>query len=412
MGFRLSNFDSIKKGLSDLIRNEKLALGYAGLAGMTIAMVAMSWKGSVHYGNYAIYLGFQMLINAFRRVDSLTTGMLGVSYSRFCASIISLLPKQWASSTLASSLLYLLGYIIMSLLMVTTRDLPWLLVIGSSTFIALAFYLLLTYVFTELGFLLFSGQGYFVRTKLFNIVEPTSRVCRFCIRIWSCFHLASYFWSHLDGISIIQPSMWKKDYLFVMIWALVSLFMAQSAVRFIFNATPVVSLISGWITWLIIQWADFPAILQTWTSYWGKRGNMFYWLSLLSVALGFWFFFTISVLVGLLTATILIVLIMVIGHMDAQDIDQYRFRDRIGGLRKSFELKRPLVALFVGLFIFLPNTFYGYDAGVPYEDKKEHDADIYNFLSYDFFRPEEFDYGQRNNATLYPDGVGGMYTLT
>ena len=37
-----SNFDSIKKGLSDLIRNEKLALGYAGLVGMTIAMIAMS----------------------------------------------------------------------------------------------------------------------------------------------------------------------------------------------------------------------------------------------------------------------------------------------------------------------------------------------------------------------------------
>ena len=51
-------------------------------------------------------------------------------------------------------------------------------------------------------------------------------------------------------------------------------------------------------------------------------------------------------------------------------------------------------------------------SGVPYEDKKEHDADIYNFLSYDFFRPEEFDYGQRNNASLYPDGVGGMYTPT
>ncbi len=54
--------------------------------------------------------------------------------------------------------------------MVTTRDLPWLLVIGSSTFIALTFYLLLKYVFAELGFLLFSGQGYFVRTKLFNTI--------------------------------------------------------------------------------------------------------------------------------------------------------------------------------------------------------------------------------------------------
>ena len=63
----------------DLIRNEKLALGYAGLAGMTIAMIAMSWKGFPYImAIIAIYLGFQMLINAFRRVDSLTTGMLGL----------------------------------------------------------------------------------------------------------------------------------------------------------------------------------------------------------------------------------------------------------------------------------------------------------------------------------------------
>ena len=410
-----TNFDSIKKGLSDLIKNEKLALGYAGLAGMTVAMIAMSWKGFPYImAIIAIYLGFQMLINAFRRVDSLTTGMIGLitlglpvilSYPYY--HTLGFIDTWWEAPAYI-----LLGYVIMSLLMVTTRDLPWLLVIGSSTLIALAFYLLLTYVFTELGFLLFSGQGYFVRTKLFNTIAE-AQPPEFADFVFAFGPVS--IWLAIFGViwmayQLFNQSVWKKDYLFVMIWAFVSLFMAQSAVRFIFNATPVVSLISGWMTWLIIQWADFPAILQTWTSYWGKRGNLFYWLSLLSVAIGFWFFFTISVLVGLLTATILIVLIMVIGHMDAQDIDQYRFRDRISGLRKSFELKRPLVALFVGLFIFLPNTFYGYDAGVPYEDKKEHDADIYNFLSYDFFRPEEFDYGQRNNATLYPDGVGGMYT--
>ena len=410
-----TNFDSIKKGFSDLIKNEKLALGYAGLAGMTIAMIAMSWKGFPYImAIIAIYLGFQMLINAFRRVDSLTTGMIGLitlglpvilSYPYY--HTLGFIDTWWEAPAYI-----LLGYVIMSLLMVTTRDLPWLLVIGSSALVALAFYLLLTYVFTELGFLLFSGQGYFVRTKLFNTIAE-AQPPDFADFVFAFGPVS--IWLAIFGViwmayQLFNQSVWKKDYLFVMIWAFVSLFMAQSAVRFIFNATPVVSLISGWMTWLIIQWADFPAILQTWTSYWGKRGNLFYWLSLLSAAIGFWFFFTISVLVGLLTATILIVLIMVIGHMDAQDIDQYRFRDRISGLRKSFEIKRPLVALFVGLFIFLPNTFYGYDAGVPYEDKKEHDADIYNFLSYDFFRPEEFDYGQRNNETLYPDGVGGMYT--
>ena len=410
-----TDFDHVKKGLGDLVRSERIALGYAGLSGMTIAMIAMSWKGFPYImAIIAIYLGFQMLINAFRRVDSLTTGMLGLvtlglpvllSYPYYQS--MGFISTWWEAPAYI-----LLGYVIMSLLMVTTRDLPWLLVIGSSTLIALVFYLLLTYVFTDLGFLLFSGQGYFVRTKLFNTIAE-AQAPEFADFVFAFGPVS--IWLAIFGViwmayQLFNQSMWKKDYLFVMIWALVSLFMAQSAVRFIFNATPVVSLISGWVTWMIIRWADFPVILQTWTSYWGKRGNLFYGLSLLSLTIGFWFFFTISVLVGLLTATILVILIMVIAHMDAQDIDQYRFRDRISGLRKSFEIKRPLVALFIGLFIFLPNTFYGYDAGVPYEDKKEHDADIYNFLSYDFFRPEEFDYGQRNNVTLYPDGTTGMYT--
>ena len=410
-----TNFDSIKQGLNEFVKSERIALGYAGLAGMTIAMVAMSWKGFPYImAIIAIYLGFQMLINAFRRVDSLTTGMLGLVTLSFPVLLsypyyqtMGFINTWWEAPAYI-----LLGYIIMSILMVTTRDLPWLLVIGSSTFIALTFYLLLKYVFTELGFLLFSGQGYFVRTKLFNTIAE-AQPPEFADFVFAFGPVS--IWLAIFGViwmayQLFNQSIWKKDYLFVMIWALVSLYMAQSAVRFIFNATPIVSLISGWMTWLIIQWANFPSILQIWTSYWGKRGNLFYGLSLLSLAIGFWFFFTISVLVGFLTAIILIVLIMVIGHMDAQDIDQYRFRDRLSGLRKAFDMKRPLVALFIGLFIFLPNTFYGYDAGVPYEDKKEHDSDIYNFLSYDFFRPEEFDYGQRNNVTLYPDGTSGMYT--
>jgi len=413
-----TNFDSIKQGLNDFVKSEKLALGYAGLAGMTIAMIAMSWKGFPYImGIIAIYLGFQMLINAFRRVDSLTTGMLGLvtlglpvllSYPYY--QTMGFINTWWEAPAYI-----LLGYMMMTALMVTTRDLPWLLVIGSSTLIALVFYLLLTYVFTELGFLLFSGQGYFVRTKLFDTIAEAQppKFADFVFAFGPVSIWLALFGVGWMGYQLFNQSLWKKDYLFVMIWALVSLYMAQSAVRFIFNATPIVSLISGWITWLIIKWADFPAVLQIWSSYWGKRGNLFYWLSLFSLGIGFWFFFTISILIGILTAIILIVLVMVIGHMDSQDDDQYRFRDRLSGLRKSFEMKRPLVALFVGLFIFLPNTFYGYDAGVPFEDKKEHDADIYNFLSYDFFRPEEYDYGQRNNATYmsqFSEGISSMYT--
>ena len=410
-----TDWNEIKTGVKQFIDSEKLAIGYAGLAGMTITMISMSWKGFPYImAIIAIYLVLQMLINAFRRVDSLTTAALGLitlsmpvvlSYPYY--NTMGFVGTWWEAPAYI-----LLGYVMISLLMVTTRDLPWLLVIGSSIGIATFVYLLLTYVFTDLGFLLFSGQGYFVRTKLFDTIAE-AQPPKFADFVFAFGPIS--IWLAIFGIiwmayQLFNQSVWKKDYLFVMIWALVSIYMAQSAVRFIFNATPVVSLISGWITWLLLQKAEFPAVLVTWKAFWGKRGETFLLLSIISLAVGFWLFFTVSIVIGLLSTLILLLLVMVIGHMDAQSEDQYRFRDRIGGLRKGFDLKRPLIALFVGLFVFLPNTFYGYDAGVPYEDKKEHDTDVYDFLSYDFLRPEEYDYDERYNQTRYPDGVAGMYT--
>ena len=418
-----TDFEEIKKGFTNFISSEKLAIGYAGLTGITITMISMSWKGFPYImAIIAIYLGFQMLINAFRRIDSLTTAVLG--FIALAMPVILSYPYYntmgFVNTWWEAPAYILLGYVLFSLLMVTTRDLPWLLVIGSSIGIAFGFYLLLTYVFTDLGFLLFSGQGYFVRTKLFNTIAE-AQAPEFSDFVFAFGPVS--IWLALFGViwmayQLFNQSIWKKDYLFVMIWAVVSIYMAQSAVRFIFNATPVVSLISGWITWLIIDWANFSSVLATWKSAWGKRGGTFLTLSILSLFVGFWLFFTVSVLIGILAAIILIALIMVIGHMDAQDDDQYRFRDRISGLRKGIELKRTLVVLFVGLFIFLPNTFYGYDAGVPFENKKDHDVDIYNFLSYDFFRPGEFDSSERTNTTMYPQGVNsqgyveGMYNTT
>ena len=412
-----TDWNEIKTGVRQFVDSERLALGYAGLAGMTITMISMSWKGFPYImAIIAIYLGLQMLINAFRRVDSLTTAALGLvtlsmpvilSYPYY--NTMGFVNTWWEAPAYI-----LLGYFLISVLMVTTRDLPWLLVIGVSTGLAVVVYLLLTYVFEDLGFLLFSGQGYFVRTKLFNTIAE-AQPPQFADFVFAFGPIS--IWLAIFGViwmayQLFNQSIWKKDYLFVMIWALVSIYMAQSAIRFIFNATPVVSLISGWMTWLLIQQADFPAIMVTWKAFWGKRGGTFYWLSLASIFAGLYLFFTVSILIGLLSTLILLLLVMVVGHMDAQSEDQYRFRDRISGLRQGFDMKRPLIALFVGLFIFLPNTFYGYDAGVPFEDKKSHDSDIYEFLSYDFLRPEEYDWDERNNQTKYPEGVQGMYTTS
>ena len=123
-------------------------------------------------------------------------------------------------------MLFRSGYVMLSALMVTTRDLPWLLVIGSSVGMAAAIYLLLTYVFKELGFLLFSGQGYFVRTKLFNTIAE-AQPPEFADFIFAFGPVS--IWLAIFGIiwmayQLYNQSIWKKDYLFVMIWALVSIY--------------------------------------------------------------------------------------------------------------------------------------------------------------------------------------------
>lgn len=44
-----------------------------------------------------------------------------------------------------------------------------------------------------------------------------------------------------------------------------------------------------------IQWADFPSVIVTWKAFWGKRGDVFFWLALVSMISGVWLFFTVGV---------------------------------------------------------------------------------------------------------------------
>ena len=408
--------ESIKRGFADFLQSERLALGYAGLAGMTLVLVALSWKGFPYLMVIlVIYLVSQMVINQFRRVDSLTTAMLGIV--ALSLPILLALPYYWSMGFISpwwdAPAYILLAFIGASVLLVPTRDLPWLLVLGGTVTVATLGYLLLTYVFTDLGFLLFSGQGYFVRTKLFDTIAE-AQPPTFANFVFS-FGLVSVWFGFFGLIwmawQLFANRLWKKDYLLILIWAAVALYMAQSAIRFIFNATPVMALLSGWVTWLLIERAGFGDVLEAWRHYWGRHGPTILFLALGSLLVGFLTFFTVGPLVGFLVGILLLALMLSIGHMAAGE-DQYSLRDRLSGLRRAFEIKRPAIAFVVVGLLLLPNAFYGYDAAVPYDDKKDHDTGVYDFLRYSLLRPEEYQYDQRNNISLYPDGVSGMYNRT
>mgnify|MGYP001305961024 FL=1 len=128
-------------------------------------------------------------------------------------------------------------------------------------------------------------------------------------------------------------------------------------------------ILSGWITASIVSWSNFDHTLKTLRIYWGRDS----WRS------------------------------------------QLTFRDRLGGLRKAIQLKQPFMAFMITAFLILPNAFHGYDASIPFESKKEHDIGVYDFLTLDFLRPDEWEYDSDHyqsggvNYTKYPEGVTGMY---
>src|SRR3972149_3845649 len=56
------------------------------------------------------------------------------------------------------------------------------------------------------------------------------------------------------------------DYLFVVVWAIAAIFMAQAAARFIFNASPAFAVASAWVTVLLIEWLRFDDMRKTFRS--------------------------------------------------------------------------------------------------------------------------------------------------
>ena len=410
-----ADWESIRTGLRDFVRSERLALGYAGLAGMTLAVIALSWKGFPYlmviiYG----YTVLQMVINMFRRVDSTSTATLGLI--ALALPVLLSYPfyhhMGFVSPWWDAPAYILLATFGAALLLVPTRDLPWLMVATSVTAAALTGYALLKYVFVDLGTLIFSGQGYFVRTKLFNTIAeaqaPTFSHFVFSfgvVTVWLA--IGGLFWM---AILPFTRNIWKKDYLFIVGWSVITIYMAQSAVRFIFNATPVFAILAGWITWSWIKWADYPTMWSNLKQYWTPGALLT--LVILSlgglaglVLLAVDWKMGLSVMLGVL-------LFGIVWRLTSESDDHYTFKDRLGGIRRSVTIKHIAIAFCVAFMLVLPNLYQGIDAAVPFEEKKELDVQIYDALYFDLLRPDEYRVDQSSNRTLYPDGVAGMYNRT
>ncbi|MBT7938018.1 MAG: hypothetical protein HN696_02525, partial [Euryarchaeota archaeon] len=233
------------------------AVGYSILAGMAIATVALGWKGFV-YGPAIIFGAFalQLLLNLFRRRDSTILATLNI----VMLSIVFLLPMPfyahpqlglvWDASGF-QPMFYIFGFTLLAAFVVVAfRDKPWLMVFGTGigmVLCVLAVLAALQALNVYNGWdVLFTGGYYFSKNKIFGTIAEAQAPSRGTL-------FASF--GPLVFIAALAAGLWalwqgvrhkKQTHLVLAIWVLLGAYMAWQAGRFIFNATPAMTVLGSW----------------------------------------------------------------------------------------------------------------------------------------------------------------------
>lgn len=329
---------SILSGFRGFVIGNRTAILYSLLAGLSFAGIAMAWVGFTYVE--VILLAFfliQVLINKFKGIDSTALTLLFLIMFSFAFLLSFPVYYQMLMYNVRFDIpLYLfLASVVFGFLFMITRDYPWLLVLPVLGVLIGIAVVIITIVDPALGEAIFTGQGYFFKSKLYETIAE-ARAPGFS-ELAVSFGVVTFVLS-FTGLFIILSKIPKRvsgDFIIVSIWMTIAIFMAGSAGRFMFNAAPAFALSSAWATYLIIKRLDFKRIAKLFA---GSSG---------SIAQAF---------------------------------------------RKSVKLRHVLGALFIVFMLVVPNIWFSVDAGIPNEKKGEIDAQIYHSLP-TFLRPDDYSGG-------------------
>ncbi len=327
---------SIRKGLGDYFRGSRTAMLYAAMAGVAYACVIMAWVG-FGYATVLIlaYYVIQVLLNKFKNIDSMSVTIvvfiaMGIGFLLSFPVYYeqSLIPVRfdvpvylWAASMFFGAMF------------VVSRDYPWTMVLPSVGIILGALIVAINFVDPALAQAILSGQGYFVKSKLYStIAEARAPVFS---ELALSFGMVTFFLSLIGLLWAIWkvPKKIAAEYIFMVVWLAAAIFMAISAGRFMFNASPAFAIAAGWVTVMLVDRLDFGAVRKSMA---GASGS-------------YWQIF-----------------------------------------KKSVKVRHVIGALFLGFMIVLPNVWYSVDAGIPQETKSEYDLQIYDSIPKPL-RPSGYD---------------------
>jgi asparagine N-glycosylation enzyme membrane subunit Stt3 len=329
---RWRKLSDIRSGLSNFFANNTKPVLYSVMSAFSIAAIALAWKGFAYIiVIILVYFGFQLIVTRFRSRDPM--GILICFTITIGLALLVAFPwynsYQFVATWFDAPVILFLAAVALGLIFVFTRDYPWALVIPAVFITFGVGFVILAIIYPAVAQSFVSGAGYFLRTKTYETIAE-AQAPNFS-QLALAFGAVSFYLS-LAGLvyTFIQiPKRLEPFYLFLVIWSGASIFMSMSAARFIFNAAPAFAMTAGLALVIVVDKLDFKSIKK---SYEERRANKLY------------------------------------------------------AIRKSVKLRHIGGALFICVLILLPNVWYGLDAGMPYEEKREYDQAIID-LTPEILRP-------------------------
>ena len=318
---------AVRAGLRAFLQENRKSVLYGFLAGLSIAVTALSWQGWAYVPVILVLIFVvEIILDRIRNQDAMGVTILfmiilatPLLVSLPWYSVRGLIRVWWDVPFYLFLVATALG-----LVFTVTRDYPWTLVIPA-TFVAGGAGLLIGFtVNPSLLFAFYSGAGYFVKNKVYQTIaeaqEPgmSELILNFG---WFTFYV---------GLGAIAYMMWQiprrnnAAYTMLVLWTAGSLFMALAAARFIFNAAPVMAIATGYALDLVLTRFGFEEMRRTYRS----------------LAEGSW----------------------------------------RNAFRKSVKPRHVIVGLLIAGLILLPNVWFAVDAGIPYEQKAAYDRQIQSLL--------------------------------
>jgi asparagine N-glycosylation enzyme membrane subunit Stt3 len=263
------------RAMGAVAQERKYAMSNAVLAGVAFGAASLGWKGFVA-GPAILFLAYaaQVALNMFRRRDStiLSTLFLTMLLTNLLVALPFYAHPQMnlmLNGTGLQPFLFILLFTVVIMYITTGfRDKPWLLVlgtlaVGATVFLATLYVLKITNL-SNAWDVLFTGSGYFTKTKIFGTVAEANAPDRGYM--FASFGPIVFVFALVVGLTSSWRTFSQRSQISLVfaVWIFTASYMSWTAARFLFNATPVVAVMGAAGIVGFWKWAGWDGLVRNW----------------------------------------------------------------------------------------------------------------------------------------------------